>query len=129
MLDAKLVRSLNENSSPEVRSKVAARVSAELSKGELSDVERGIAIEIVEHLACDVEQQVRQALSEHIKSCPFLPTEVARELADDVDSVALPIIRYSSVLSEVDLISIVRRGSQIKHLAVAQRQSVPGAVA
>ncbi len=42
----------------------------------------------------------------------------------DVESVALPIIRYSSVLDEADLVAIARDGGTAKQIAVAQRDNL-----
>ena len=104
-------------------------MAAEFSKGKLTDEERRIAVEILEVLARDVERLVREALSEHLKRCPFLPAGIARTLANDIESVALPIIRYSCVLSDEDLVSIVRAGSSAKQIATAKRETVSAGVA
>ncbi|MEE9125449.1 MAG: hypothetical protein V3U14_13300, partial [candidate division NC10 bacterium] len=102
--------------SPRVRAETAAGVAAELSKGSLTENERHIALKIVEVLARDTERQVREAIATHVKSCPFLPRKIANTLAHDVESVAVPIIRYSEVLSDDDLLSVVRSDSVAKQL-------------
>ncbi len=111
------------------RAETAASVAAEFSGGTLSERERRIAIRIFEILARDVERQVRESLAEHVKNCPYLPRSVARTLAEDVESVALPIIRYSEALTDEDLIAIVRSGNARKQLAVAERQRITPRVA
>jgi len=45
----------------------------------------------------------------------------ARTLAQDVESVALPIIRFSEVLSEADLLEIIASGQTNKQITIAQR--------
>ena len=82
------------------RVETAASVAAVFASGKLTERQRYIAVEILEHLALDVEQQVRQALCENVMHCPFLPPEIARTLANDVESIAVPIIRYSAALSD-----------------------------
>lgn len=115
--------------SPRVRAETAAGVAAELSKGSLTENERHIALKIVEVLARDTERQVREAIATHVKSCPFLPRKIANTLARDVESVAVPIIRYSEVLSDDDLLSVVRSDSVAKQLAVAKREAISPIVA
>jgi uncharacterized protein (DUF2336 family) len=127
LMQARYERLLAEPS-PAVRAEAAAGVASEFAGEALSDSERRIALDILEVMARDVERQVRQALSEHVKHCPFLPPSIARTLAEDVESVALPIIEYSSVLSDQDLIAIVRRGSEAKQVAVAKRDDVTAEV-
>lgn len=110
--------------SPEARAEAAASVARQFSDGGLSDQERRIAVAILEALARDVERQVRGALAEHVKHCPFLPRPIARTLAEDVASVALPIIAYSKVLDDEDLLAVVRSGAEVKQLAVAGRETL-----
>jgi uncharacterized protein (DUF2336 family) len=87
-----------------------------------------MAEDIFRLMVRDVEIQVREALSAQLKSCPDLAHDVARALADDVESVALPVIRHSSVLTEEDLIEIVQAQGSAKRVTVAQRDDVPESV-
>lgn len=114
--------------SVEARAAAAASVAEEFAEGELSEEERAIALEILEDMAGDVERQVREALAAHVKDCPFLPPAIARQLAADVEAVALPVLRFSSVLSDRDLIAVVRQGSEAKQVAVAKRETVSAAL-
>ena len=76
------VKRLIAEPSAEVRAATAASVADEFAAGSLSDQERTIALEIIEIMAQDVERQVREALSAHVKRCPFLPPSIARQLAE-----------------------------------------------
>src|SRR5579883_662564 len=111
---------LRAGPSPALRAEAAAAVGAELGAGTLSEKERAAALLIVERLASDVERQVREVLSQYVKSCPLLPPSTARMLAGDVESVALPFIQYSPALSDDDLVAIVRQGNPAKQLATAK---------
>ncbi|MFQ5775678.1 MAG: DUF2336 domain-containing protein [Kiloniellaceae bacterium] len=122
------VERLKCDGSPALRAQTAAGVAALLTKEKLSETERRYAIAIIEALARDVERQVREALSEHVKHCTVLPASIARTLAQDVESVALPILRYSTVLSDDDLIAIVRREGRAKRFAVARRDTLSASV-
>ncbi|MHA1599379.1 MAG: DUF2336 domain-containing protein [Alphaproteobacteria bacterium] len=123
------VTRLRRDPSPSTRAETAAGVAAVFAHGGLTDQERHYAIDIIERFAGDVEDQVREAVSEHVKHCPFLPSGIAVKLAHDVESVALPIIRYSEVLTDDDLIAIVREGCTIKQITVASRAKVATSVA
>ncbi len=109
---------------PKARTETATAVAKEFASGTMTRREREIATRILGLMATDIEVRVRQAIAEHIKSCPYLPEEMARTLADDVETVALPIIQYASVLGEADLIAIIDSGSIDKQIAVAKRKVV-----
>ncbi len=55
-----------------------------------------------------MELRVREALAAHLKNSPDLAHDVAVALARDVDSVSLPMLKFSEVLTDEDLIEIVR---------------------
>ncbi len=110
--------------SPQVRAQTSAKIAAQFDAHELSAAEREIAADIFRMVVKDTEILVREALSVHLKSTPDLPHDVALTLAKDVDSVALPMLKFSEVLTDEDLIEIVRGQSPAKQVAVAQRSKV-----
>ena len=118
------VKRLLADPSARGRAETAASVAQALTYGRLGKAERQLAGEILELLARDLEVAVRQAVAEHAKSCPFLPRSVACRLAADVETVALPVIRYSSVLTDDDLIAVIEAGTATKLSAVAARDDV-----
>ncbi len=122
------VKRLLSDPSPRGRAETAASVAQALSFGSLGKAERELAGEILDLLARDLEVAVRQAVAEHAKSCPFLPRNVACRLAADVEAVALPVIRYSSVLTDDDLIAVIEAGTATKLGAVAARDDVTSRV-
>jgi uncharacterized protein (DUF2336 family) len=67
-----------------------------------------------------------------LRHCTNLPRDVARKLATDVEYVALPVLADSLVLTDEDLIEIVRHGSSLKQEAIASRpnltETVSGAI-
>lgn len=85
---------------------------------------RAAAIKIINILAADTAELVRRALSVTLRASNLLPVEVARKLAMDIDSIALPVIQSSPVFSDDDLIEIIRAGSVVRQIAVAARPSV-----
>jgi uncharacterized protein (DUF2336 family) len=127
LTQADVTRLLND-SSPRVRAQTTAKIAAEFDAAALSEAERRIAEDIFRALVRDTEVLVREALAAHLKSTPELPHDVALALARDVDSVALPVLKFSEVLTDDDLIDIVRGQEPAKQVAIAQRSGVSEAV-
>jgi uncharacterized protein (DUF2336 family) len=112
------------SATPKVKTDTAVAVAREFASGTMTQRERVIAAGILRLMARDIEVRVRQAVARHIKACPYIPEDLARALANDVETVALPIIQYASVLGEADLIAIIDSGSVDKQIAVAKRKTV-----
>jgi uncharacterized protein (DUF2336 family) len=115
---------LRQAPSADARAAAATHVGSLLTSTPLKAEERSAALAILEKLTKDVEQEVRHALAVHVKDCAVLPPSIAREIAEDVDAVSLPFIECSPVLSDGDLIDLVKLGSTQKQLAIARRDSV-----
>ena len=118
------VAKLLANPSAPIRAKTTAKIAAQFDAQQLSPTERKIAEDIFRVLVKDAEVLVREALSAQLKATPDLPHDVAWALARDVDSVALPMLKFSEVLTDDDLIQIVRGCSPAKQATVAQRAHV-----
>ena len=123
------VAKLMADPSAEVRAETTAKIAKQFEAEALSPAERQIAEEIFRKLVKDVEVRVREALAAHLKNSPDLPHDVAVALARDVDSVSLPMLKFSEVLIDEDLIEIVREQGASKQVAIAQRTSVSSRVA
>ena len=80
-----------------------------------------MAEDIFRIMGKDTEVRVREALSQNLKEKPNVPHDIAVSLAKDVDSVSLPVLQFSEVLSDADLIEIVRSQDPAKPVAIAQR--------
>ena len=127
-LSASDVDLLLGESSAEIRASTAAKIAIVFEQGHLDDPARKIAEDIFRHLARDVEVRVRKALSVNLKESRMLPHDVAMTLAKDVIEVAEPILKSSQVLTEADLVEIVRTQPAESLVAVAQREAVTEAV-
>lgn len=123
------VKRLLDDPSSENRFNAAQKISNGYSDGLLSDDERRIAEDIFSVMVHDAEVRVREALSANLKSCPFLSHDIAKTLAADVEAVSLPVLQYSEVLTDEDLIEIVRTHGPSKQIAVANRTIVSEGVA
>ncbi len=122
------VKRLLNDPSAAVREELATKLARHFNRGELTGAERKLAEDIFRSLARHAAERVRRALSENLKDNPGLPTDVALTLARDIDRVALPILEYSVVLNEADLVAIVRDAGVKKQLAIARRRAVSAAV-
>lgn len=123
------VQALLDDPSAASRARTAEKIAAQYGGDTLTAEERRLAEDVVRLMAKDVEQSVRAALSNSLKNCPDLAHDIALAMAADVDEVALPILQYSSVLTDADLIELVRAQGTAKRAAVARRAEVPETVA
>lgn len=123
------VARLLANPSPDTRADMAAKVASQLDQQILSPSERLIAEEIVRIMAQDAVVRVRQSLAENLKASKSLPHDVAVRLARDVEAVALPVLAFSQVLVDEDLIEVIRQGAAGKQAVIAGRPDVSPEVA
>jgi len=91
---------------------------------------RDLTIETLEQLARDQEPRVRAMLAEEIKHLDCVPKDVVHRLAHDAEIlVATPVIEYSPLLSDTDLLEIVAVAHANAMLAaVARRKGLSGEV-
>ncbi|MBL6937560.1 MAG: DUF2336 domain-containing protein [Alphaproteobacteria bacterium] len=126
-------RCLADDQDDEVRAELArkiARLMPGLSKDE-SDRIRQITIETLERLAKDQVTRVRAILAEEIKNSVDVPKFIVQTLARDVHTlVAAPILEYSPLLSDTDLLEIIATARAEEVLtAIARRKPLDAKVA
>jgi uncharacterized protein (DUF2336 family) len=82
-----------------------------------------LTIETLEFLASDSATRVRAVLAEEIKHLANVPRDVVLALARDVEHiVAMPVLEYSPLLSDADLIEIIACGQVREVLAAVARR-------
>jgi len=123
------IQKLLTDPSDGVRADIAAKVAREVGAKSLSDEEREIANAILRGLVKDAAERVRKSLSESLRYADELPHDVALALAQDIETVSLPMLGSSPVLSDSDLIEIISSGSPQKQIAIAGRPTVTDRVA
>ena len=116
------VARLLSNPDGDTRAEIAGKIASQHAN--LSPSERKMAEDIFRVMVKDAEVRVRQALSRQLKENQLVPHDVALSLARDVDEVSLPMLQFSEVLSDADLIDIVRSQDPTKAKAVAGRTHV-----
>jgi uncharacterized protein (DUF2336 family) len=125
-------RLLADDEDEEVRAELAtkiARLMPGLSMRESSHI-FAVTIETLECLARDAAVRVRAILAEEIKKLDCIPRDIVLTLARDVEAiVAGPILQYSPLLSEADLVEIIAHGQVSEVLAaIARRKPVTAKV-
>jgi uncharacterized protein (DUF2336 family) len=123
------VARLLKDPSADTRADTARKIAAQLDDRDLTEVQRRLVEDVVRAMVRDAEVRVRKALSDSLKDNPAVPRDVALRLATDEVAVAAPIIEYSEVLTDGDLLDIVRTKAEDFQLAVARRKNVSPSVA
>jgi uncharacterized protein (DUF2336 family) len=118
------IRRLIKATDEDERAAAAHKLCRNMDKAELDDEGRAAAQKILRLLAEDAAELVRRAMAVTLKASDLIPHDVARRLAADVDSVALPVINFSPAFTDEDLIEIVTAGSAVRQVAVASRPRV-----
>jgi uncharacterized protein (DUF2336 family) len=119
------VKALIQEPSTKVRGQLAAKLAMDYRSGNFTETESAIANDILRVLVKDVEKNIRQALSEQLATCTHTPRDVVIKLANDATEVAVPMLEYSIVLTEDDLIAIVESCREVVKLrAIARREVV-----
>lgn len=127
------IRTLIKGPTEEDRAHAAHKICRCIDDAELTPEERAHAQGILSIMAQDAAVLVRRSLAVALKNSPKMPRDIANKLAQDIDSIALPVIMNSPVLTDADLVAIVRACPPSKQIAVASRETlsttVTGAVA
>jgi uncharacterized protein (DUF2336 family) len=112
---------LQRDRSRQARAQVAAKFGRQFD--ELCGAsDQDVAHAVLELLVRDLAVEVRQALANTVAASAKLPSHVACQLAGDVIEVAAPILERSPVLTDEDLVRVVRTNALQYALAVAGRE-------
>ena len=84
-------------------------------------------VEVIEVLAQDQAVRVRQIVAETLKDVASAPGHVIQRLARDAEAmVACPVLEFSPLLSDQDLLEIIEGGSNSGRLSAISRRSGVG---
>lgn len=101
-----------------------ARLTPGLSASERDDIGR-LTVDVLDKLARDQVARVRQVLSETLKDVAHAPPEVIGRLARDAEHlVAAPVLEFSPVLGDEDLLEIIAGSPASGALAAISRRKV-----
>lgn len=122
------VHRLVKGETAEERATVAHKLCRRIAIDHLTEEEKSFADEIVQVLLKDAAELVRRTLAVTLRNSPRLSRDAARKLAEDVETVAEPILRSSPVLTDDDLVEIVLAASAAKQEAIASRRALSSKV-
>ncbi len=117
---------LAKDADPEVRASLGEKISQMMP--DLTDKQkikvRKWAADTLEDMARDQAQRVRYVLAETLKEMTSAPPAVIRQLARDTDAmVANPVIEFSPVLTDRDLVTIIAEGANTARLKAMARRA------
>lgn len=120
------VKQLVSHPDRDVRAVLAQKVCRQVKSLDLSIREQDVVKEILWFIARDAAAMVRRALAITLKNSKNLPHEIAQKLIRDVDSIAVPILTFSPVLDDNDLLEILKSKAAAKMMAVSKRSHIGG---
>ena len=120
---ASIRRALNGQTA-ELRANAVQKICRDIRAAEMSDAERAFASILMDRICLDVSDLVRRALAITLKSSQNLPRHIALNLIEDIDSIAVPILASSPVLTDSDLLEVLKSKAADKIRAIAQRKTL-----
>ena len=124
-----LIALAQEASSPKRRALLRELTDCFFGAAERSEAETALYGSVLGDLTDAMELAVRAELAERFAAVPDAPHQLIRRLAnDEAEDVAGPVLQASPVLTETDLIQVIRSRGQGHMRAVSQRAVVSEAV-
>jgi len=121
---ARLLSDKSTRAQMDVIEKLTEQYAAE-GRDALSPEQMTIANDIFRLLMTRAEVTVRALLAMNLSQINKLPPDIVKQMANDVNEVASPVLQYSDVLSDEDLTIIINSMVDTEKLkAIAQRASV-----
>lgn len=121
------VKALVENpKDTDAKIRIIQKLSGQYSNTKnLTEAQVKLAEQIFRLLISHAEVEVRKVLSENLMTSKNVPQDVVLSLARDVEEVALPVLEFSEILSDEDLIDIIKSSeSTARQMAIASRGEV-----
>src|SRR5690606_34073456 len=124
-----LIALAQEASSPKRRALLRELTDCFFGAAERTKSETALYGAVLSDLTDAMETAVRAELAERFAEAPDAPHQLIRRLAnDEAETVAAPVLTASPVLTEADLIGVVRSRGQGHMRAVSRRAAVSEAV-
>ncbi len=123
-------RLLNEGTA-DARIDVLKKVADTHGQQKYSLRELAIAEQIFRLMLKDTEISVRETLASSLKDNPRVPRDIVLSLSNDMERIAAPMLEYSPVLSDNDIVAILKAAKQQDNraVAVARRKHISETVA
>ena len=111
------------------RAMLVEQLASRFRQGGLTPAERHATEDIFRVIVFDSEPLVRCVLADNLKRVRDISHDIIRKLARDEAQVARPVLQFSPVLGDDDLIRIARECGRSHSLAIAERGSVSSRLA
>lgn len=119
------INELKANPSEYVKLNLIGKIASGYTGNLLSDNEKAVAGDILRLLAHDISLRIRINISEKFCRSESIPYDVVKKLANDIeDLVAVPVVQFSNLLNEDDLLEIVKKDTDGRQRAVARRDGL-----
>lgn len=118
------IRSLIKGDTDEDKALACYRLCRHIDSVEIGENERNFAEEILRLVVNGAAERVRRALAVTLKSSNNLPSDVAAKLARDIESIALPILENSPMITDEDLVEILEAAEPARQIAIAKRSNL-----
>lgn len=119
------IRHLLEDNSSDSRVGISTKIASSYSGAKLDAKEQQIAEHIFRLLMRDTEVKVRASLAENLKESLQIPRDIVMSMVKDVAEVSLPLLEYSQILSDDDLMDIISSTQDNSRFsAIARRKTV-----
>jgi uncharacterized protein (DUF2336 family) len=125
LYDSQKLYGLAKDKKPEARAQLTTAIGQLLGMP-LSSRENELVADVLIALMRQAETDLRQALAERLAVMDNVPLRVVLRIVNDSIDIAAPVLRNSAVLSDVDLIYIIKSKSAQYWQAIAARQSLSG---
>jgi uncharacterized protein (DUF2336 family) len=123
------IKRLLEDGSSQTRVDITNKIAGAYGGSQLHEREFKVAEQVFRLLLRDTEVRVRAALSQHIKESKVIPRDIVMVLARDVEEVSLPMLQFSEVLTEADLVDLVNATKEAsRYIAISKRREVSSLV-
>lgn len=118
------IRQALQGSTAESRANAVQKIGRDIRLAEMNAAERAFATKLMDRICVDVSALVRRALSVTLQNSRNLPRHLALALIEDIDSIAVPILSSSPVLTDEDLVNVLKSSAADKIRAIAQRKTI-----
>jgi len=118
------IRQALQGSTAESRANAVQKIGRTIRAVEMSASERDFATKLMDRICADVSELVRRALSVTLQNSHNLPRQIALTLIEDIDSIAVPLLSSSPVLTDHDLVTVLQSKAADKIRAIAQRKTI-----
>jgi uncharacterized protein (DUF2336 family) len=123
LYDSHRLYGMARDNNPETRLELSG-IMANLLEHQLSPREHELVADVLIALIRQAELDLRQATAERLATMDKVPLRLILHLVNDEIAVADPILRYSPILSDLDLIYIIKSQGAAYWRAIAARENL-----